>query len=132
MLQLVFNLLDASLTPLASLAFGSSDTSARANKAAVSQLRTASHAAAPHTLEALSKADQRAFACRRLVMLAINEAAWCLTEGRAESPAAVDLALMLAGWAPHRGGPLRYARHVGIDRVGKDVLDGAVLTNAAF
>jgi 3-hydroxyacyl-CoA dehydrogenase/enoyl-CoA hydratase/3-hydroxybutyryl-CoA epimerase len=46
----------------------------------------------------------------RMVLLMVNEAALCLTEGLAANPTAIDLAMVLGtGWAPHRGGPLRYA-----------------------
>ena len=79
----------------------------------VAHLRAASHVDAPHRMEALSRADRLARARQRLVLLMINEAAWCLQEGRARTPATLDLAMMLAGWAPHRGGPLHYAGHVG-------------------
>jgi 3-hydroxyacyl-CoA dehydrogenase/enoyl-CoA hydratase/3-hydroxybutyryl-CoA epimerase len=45
----------------------------------------------------------------RMVLLMVNEAALCLAEELASS-AAIDLAMVLGtGWAPHRGGPLRYA-----------------------
>ena len=46
----------------------------------------------------------------RLVLLTVNEAAMVLGEGLAESAEMIDLAMVLGtGWAPHRGGPLRYA-----------------------
>jgi len=46
----------------------------------------------------------------RMVCLMVNEAAACLAEGLAESADVIDLAMVLGtGWAPHRGGPLRYA-----------------------
>jgi 3-hydroxyacyl-CoA dehydrogenase/enoyl-CoA hydratase/3-hydroxybutyryl-CoA epimerase len=87
------------------------------NRSLIARLRAASHAEAPHTMEALSRADQLTWARQRLVLLMINEAAWCLEEKRAQSPKALDLAFMLAGWAPHRGGPLHYARQLGVDTV---------------
>jgi 3-hydroxyacyl-CoA dehydrogenase/enoyl-CoA hydratase/3-hydroxybutyryl-CoA epimerase len=96
------------------------------NHALIGRLRSTSHAEAPHTMEAMSRADQLAWARQRLVLLMVNEAAWCVAEGRAESPEAVDLALMLAGWAPHRGGPLRYARHVGWSTVLEELDELAV------
>jgi 3-hydroxyacyl-CoA dehydrogenase/enoyl-CoA hydratase/3-hydroxybutyryl-CoA epimerase len=59
-------------------------------------------------------ADARA----RMVGLMVNEAAMCLGEGVADSAEAVDLAMVLgAGWAPHRGGPLRYAEQRGYGAV---------------
>jgi 3-hydroxyacyl-CoA dehydrogenase/enoyl-CoA hydratase/3-hydroxybutyryl-CoA epimerase len=46
----------------------------------------------------------------RMVCLMVNEAAACLSEGLAERADVIDLAMVLGtGWAPHRGGPLRYA-----------------------
>ena len=46
----------------------------------------------------------------RMVLLMVNEAAACLGEGLAADAGQIDLALVLGtGWAPHRGGPLRYA-----------------------
>ena len=50
----------------------------------------------------------------RLVAVMVNEAARCLEEKIAADAATVDLAMVLGtGWAPHRGGPLRYADDVG-------------------
>ncbi|MFA6960843.1 MAG: 3-hydroxyacyl-CoA dehydrogenase NAD-binding domain-containing protein [Opitutaceae bacterium] len=46
----------------------------------------------------------------RLVLIMINEAARCLAEGVVASPEDVDFGMILGtGWAPFRGGPLRYA-----------------------
>jgi 3-hydroxyacyl-CoA dehydrogenase/enoyl-CoA hydratase/3-hydroxybutyryl-CoA epimerase len=51
----------------------------------------------------------------RLVALMVNEAAACFGEGLAADAAAIDLAMVLGtGWAPHRGGPLRYADDRGL------------------
>jgi 3-hydroxyacyl-CoA dehydrogenase / enoyl-CoA hydratase / 3-hydroxybutyryl-CoA epimerase len=49
--------------------------------------------------------------------LAVNEAYRCLDEGRAASSDDLDLALMLTDWAPHRGGPIKYARDVGLPAI---------------
>ncbi len=50
----------------------------------------------------------------RMVLLMINEAARCLEEGVAAEPADVDFAMVMGtGWAPFRGGPLRYADRLG-------------------
>jgi 3-hydroxyacyl-CoA dehydrogenase/enoyl-CoA hydratase/3-hydroxybutyryl-CoA epimerase len=55
-----------------------------------------------------------------MVLLMVKEAALCLGEGLAENAAHIDLAMVLgAGWAPHRGGPLQYARDRGIDEIVK-------------
>jgi 3-hydroxyacyl-CoA dehydrogenase/enoyl-CoA hydratase/3-hydroxybutyryl-CoA epimerase len=54
----------------------------------------------------------------RMVLLMVNEAALGLSEGLAASAAAIDLAMVLGtGWAPHRGGPLRYADDRGLSDV---------------
>lgn len=46
----------------------------------------------------------------RMVLLMVNEAAAYLAEGLAPSADVIDLAMVLGtGWAPQRGGPLRYA-----------------------
>jgi 3-hydroxyacyl-CoA dehydrogenase/enoyl-CoA hydratase/3-hydroxybutyryl-CoA epimerase len=51
----------------------------------------------------------------RMVLLMINEAALALSEGLAASASAINLAMILgSGWAPHRGGPLRYADDRGL------------------
>jgi 3-hydroxyacyl-CoA dehydrogenase/enoyl-CoA hydratase/3-hydroxybutyryl-CoA epimerase len=54
----------------------------------------------------------------RMVLLMVNEAALGLSEELAASAAALDLAMVLGtGWAPHRGGPLRYADDRGLTDV---------------
>lgn len=51
----------------------------------------------------------------RMVLLMVNEAALGLSEGLTANAAAINLAMVLGtGWAPHRGGPLRYADDRGI------------------
>ncbi len=68
--------------------------------------------------EPASPRDQMAAARARLVGLMVNEAARCLGEGVAESAEQIDLAMVLgSGWAPHRGGPLRYAEQRGYSAV---------------
>jgi 3-hydroxyacyl-CoA dehydrogenase/enoyl-CoA hydratase/3-hydroxybutyryl-CoA epimerase len=68
-------------------------------------------------LESASPADQRAVIRERLVSLMVNESARCLEEGLIDSADMLDLAMVLgAGWAPHRGGPIRYARDLGTER----------------
>ena len=52
---------------------------------------------------------------RRMVFLMINEAARCLEEGVVTDPADVDFAMIMGtGFAPFRGGPLRYADQFGV------------------
>ena len=48
----------------------------------------------------------------------VNEAARCLEEKVVASPEDADFGMMMGtGFAPFRGGPLRYADHVGIKKV---------------
>lgn len=50
----------------------------------------------------------------RMVLLMVNEAARCLEENIVTTPDDVDLAMILGtGFAPFRGGPLRYADAIG-------------------
>jgi 3-hydroxyacyl-CoA dehydrogenase/enoyl-CoA hydratase/3-hydroxybutyryl-CoA epimerase len=66
-------------------------------------------AATGHVIENASPDDLMAEARERLVGLMVNEAARCLAEGLVKDAATLDLAMALgSGWAPHRGGPLRY------------------------
>ncbi|MGI8437691.1 MAG: 3-hydroxyacyl-CoA dehydrogenase NAD-binding domain-containing protein [Chthoniobacterales bacterium] len=54
----------------------------------------------------------------RLVFLMVNEAARCLEEKVVSSPADADFGMMMGtGFAPFRGGPLRYADHVGLKKL---------------
>ncbi|HVR75788.1 MAG TPA: 3-hydroxyacyl-CoA dehydrogenase NAD-binding domain-containing protein [Planctomycetota bacterium] len=55
---------------------------------------------------------------KRLMYPMVNEAALALDDRIVEKPSLVDLAMVLGtGFAPFRGGPLRYADSVGIDRI---------------
>ncbi|MBI3411023.1 MAG: enoyl-CoA hydratase/isomerase family protein [Planctomycetes bacterium] len=83
--------------------------------ALVAQLRAESHVAAPHQIDATPVAEQRSQIKRRLVWMMVNEAAHCIREGRSPGPDELDRALVHAGWAPHRGGPFRFARHTGVE-----------------
>jgi 3-hydroxyacyl-CoA dehydrogenase len=54
----------------------------------------------------------------RMVLVMVNEAARCLEEQIAADAETIDLAMVLGtGWAPHRGGPLRYADDVGLSTI---------------
>ncbi len=69
-------------------------------------------------MEPASPDDLMAQARERMVLLMVNEAARCLGEGIAESAEQIDMAMVLgSGWAPHRGGPLRYAEQRGYSAV---------------
>jgi 3-hydroxyacyl-CoA dehydrogenase/enoyl-CoA hydratase/3-hydroxybutyryl-CoA epimerase len=54
----------------------------------------------------------------RLIFLMVNEAARCVEEGVVGSPADADYGMILGtGFAPFRGGPLRFGEHVGLKRI---------------
>ena len=54
----------------------------------------------------------------RLVLAMVNEAARCLEEGVADSPADIDFAMVMGtGFAPFHGGPLRYADSTGVREI---------------
>jgi 3-hydroxyacyl-CoA dehydrogenase/enoyl-CoA hydratase/3-hydroxybutyryl-CoA epimerase len=56
----------------------------------------------------------RATMQRRMALLMVNEAARCIAENVVASPADVDFGMIMgAGFAPFRGGPLRYADSLG-------------------
>jgi 3-hydroxyacyl-CoA dehydrogenase/enoyl-CoA hydratase/3-hydroxybutyryl-CoA epimerase len=55
---------------------------------------------------------------RRLVLLMVNEAARCVEEKVVDLPEDADYGMILGtGFAPFRGGPLRYAEHFGLNKV---------------
>jgi 3-hydroxyacyl-CoA dehydrogenase/enoyl-CoA hydratase/3-hydroxybutyryl-CoA epimerase len=55
---------------------------------------------------------------QRMTLLMINEAARCMEEQIVTDPADVDFAMIMGtGFAPFRGGPLRYADSLGIGEV---------------
>ncbi len=54
----------------------------------------------------------------RMVLVMVNEAARCLEEGVVEAPEDVDFGMIFGtGWAPFRGGPLRYADARGVAEI---------------
>jgi len=54
----------------------------------------------------------------RLVFLMVNEAARCLEEEVVDSPEDADYGMILGtGFAPFRGGPLRFGEHVGLKKI---------------
>jgi 3-hydroxyacyl-CoA dehydrogenase/enoyl-CoA hydratase/3-hydroxybutyryl-CoA epimerase len=54
----------------------------------------------------------------RMVMIMVNEAARVLDERVVEAPEDIDFAMIMGtGWAPFRGGPLRFADELGLDQV---------------
>jgi 3-hydroxyacyl-CoA dehydrogenase len=54
----------------------------------------------------------------RLMFLMVNEAARCIEEKVVESPEDADYGMILGtGFAPPRGGPLRFAEHFGLSKI---------------
>jgi 3-hydroxyacyl-CoA dehydrogenase/enoyl-CoA hydratase/3-hydroxybutyryl-CoA epimerase len=54
----------------------------------------------------------------QLIFLMVNEAARCVEEGVVDSPEDADYGMILGtGFAPFRGGPLRFAEHFGLKNV---------------
>jgi 3-hydroxyacyl-CoA dehydrogenase/enoyl-CoA hydratase/3-hydroxybutyryl-CoA epimerase len=61
-----------------------------------------------------SRQDNDVDLARRLIFLMVNEATRCLEEKVVESPEDADYGMILGtGFAPHHGGPLRFADHIG-------------------
>lgn len=86
----------------------------RVNELAENTLRAAAELATRDEASAGTSFDQ---ARDRMVLRMVNEASLCLVEGLAGA-AEIDLAMVLGtGWAPHRGGPLRYADNRGLREV---------------
>src|SRR5436190_2218637 len=69
---------------------------------------------------------------RRLVLLMANEAARCVEEKVVDSPEDADYGMILGtGFSPFRGGPLRYAEHLGLNKV-VDELERLARTEEKF
>src|SRR5207245_11488575 len=67
----------------------------------------------------------------RMAFLMVNEAARCLEEQIVTDPADVDFAMVMGtGFAPFRGGPLRYADTLGAEKLA-GAMDHLVNTGAA-
>jgi 3-hydroxyacyl-CoA dehydrogenase/enoyl-CoA hydratase/3-hydroxybutyryl-CoA epimerase len=68
----------------------------------------------------------------RLIFLMVNEAARCVEENVVDSPEDADYGMILGtGFAPFRGGPLRFAEHFGISKV-VDELERMAQTEEKF
>ncbi|HEY2567700.1 MAG TPA: 3-hydroxyacyl-CoA dehydrogenase NAD-binding domain-containing protein [Candidatus Udaeobacter sp.] len=68
----------------------------------------------------------------RLIFLMVNEAARCVEENVVDSPEDADYGMILGtGFAPFRGGPLRFAEHFGIRKV-VDELERMAQTEEKF
>jgi 3-hydroxyacyl-CoA dehydrogenase/enoyl-CoA hydratase/3-hydroxybutyryl-CoA epimerase len=84
----------------------------RINTQAQTLLRSEQSAPATAALPAAARVTEGR---ERMVLLMVNEAALGLSERLTASAEALNLAMVLgAGWAPHRGGPLRYADDRGL------------------
>ena len=69
----------------------------------------------------------------RMVFSMVNEAARTLDEGVALTSGDVDLAMVLgAGWCPHLGGPLNYAKSIGFEKVAATMRDLAMDSSPHF
>ncbi len=61
---------------------------------------------------------------RRCIYPMINEAAKILEEGLAIRPSDIDVVWVYGyGWPVYRGGPMRYADHIGLDKVHQELLE---------
>jgi 3-hydroxyacyl-CoA dehydrogenase/enoyl-CoA hydratase/3-hydroxybutyryl-CoA epimerase len=68
----------------------------------------------------------------RLIFLMVNEAARCVEENVVDSPEDADYGMILGtGFAPFRGGPLRFAEHFGLKKV-VDELERLAQTEKKF
>jgi 3-hydroxyacyl-CoA dehydrogenase/enoyl-CoA hydratase/3-hydroxybutyryl-CoA epimerase len=90
-----------------------------AKRSAVERSRDAalkeSHRAASTSLS--SAQDDGVNIVHRLIFLMVNEAARCVEERVVDSPEDADYGMILGtGFAPSRGGPLRFAEHFGIKK----------------
>jgi len=69
---------------------------------------------------------------QRLIFLMVNEAARCVEENVVDSPEDADYGMILGtGFAPFRGGPLRFAEHFGLKKV-VDELERLAQTEEKF
>jgi 3-hydroxyacyl-CoA dehydrogenase/enoyl-CoA hydratase/3-hydroxybutyryl-CoA epimerase len=83
--------------------------------------------------QALPPAARLREARERMVLLTVNEAALACAEGLAATAGVIDLAMVLGtGWAPHRGGPLRYADDRGLADVARALADLAARHGQRF
>src|SRR5438045_274551 len=82
----------------------------------------------PRTLSGLNEEEL----AKRLTLLMVNEAARCVEEKVVGSPEDADYGMILGtGFAPFRGGPLRFAEHFGLKKV-VDELERLAQTEEKF
>ena len=74
--------------------------------------------ASPRSFKQTSGANAASALSNRLVFLMVNEAARCVEEKVVASPEDADYGMILGtGFAPFRGGPLRFAEHFGLNKI---------------
>ncbi len=82
---------------------------------------------------AVSGDEQRLLIQNRLVPVLVNEAARSLEDQLVEGSAELDQALVWANaWPAHRGGPLRYAQHLGYQAMVKTLEEKAAAFGARY
>jgi len=75
-------------------------------------------AVSPHPEPASTPPATEEQLTHRLIFLMVNEAARCVEEGVVGSPEDADYGMILGtGFAPFRGGPLRFAEHFGLKEI---------------
>jgi 3-hydroxyacyl-CoA dehydrogenase/enoyl-CoA hydratase/3-hydroxybutyryl-CoA epimerase len=95
----------------------------RPNPEATAVVRQAQPAAGS-LLASLPPPTQQREATERMVLLMVNEAAAAVGEGLVATPDLIDRAMVFgSGWAPHRGGPLRYADDRGLEDIARALND---------
>ena len=74
--------------------------------------------ASPRSFKQTSGESAASTLSNRLVFLMVNEAARCVEEKVVASPEDADYGMILGtGFAPFRGGPLRFAEHFGLNKI---------------
>jgi len=76
-----------------------------------------SNASSPSSKQTSTEGDASTLS-HRLIFLMVNEAARCVEEKVVDSPEDADYGMILGtGFAPFRGGPLRFAQHFGLKKI---------------
>ncbi len=84
------------------------------HREAADLLRTQSQGEVARPVPTLSDRDAHRWIQDRLVTLMVLESVRCLDEGLLKDADDLDCALCLTGWATHQGGPIGYARQLGM------------------
>jgi 3-hydroxyacyl-CoA dehydrogenase/enoyl-CoA hydratase/3-hydroxybutyryl-CoA epimerase len=105
----------------------------KVHRGAVDLLPSDTNSDAGRLLQSLPPAAQMREARDRMVLLMVNEANACLAEGLAADADMIDLAMVMGtGWAPHRGGPIRYGLDRGLPEVVKKLSELAQRVGPRF